>query len=1145
MKNFKFLSSLALAGMLTTGFMGTSLAAKTDVPTQPLGIYKKLVASKTVVPFILANRDDVVTIKDIKDSGKFKDITSFKGIAVPAEDTVVSTGDVFQADGVEYTVIVYGDVTKDGQFDINDVTTAAKAAVKLETLDDVQSEVADVINDGKLTVADVTHLAKYSVGLETNLVKDPPPAEPAEEVKQNVTVELKDKYINNFNKGKIDATIKIAEQFKAPVKITKIQILGEDGKPLSNSIDLSDPNKTITINAHTSQMDVEDLDLSSTYIPEGKETTLQLVSEDGEVIATFTVGKHTTTKVDAKVTTNRSGSQKATVSAEAFGNAKVTKMHYMILKQPTAGTAVTSGAPETREEILAKKTSVALTDNKVTEAALSGIQFEAGEAYELFYVLEDEYGNIQTDVNPSVIITVDGKLGDSAVIDTVEAPDLTKTVLSSANFTVTLKDNAQFTGKKFTVTLYKDGKVVYSKPGSTIPSSGLIAASSLTDTEGNVVMGLAGTYVLEVSVDGNYNTNPSAAVKSTEVKVTQLEQPTDVNFVIDKSANKKITWNSSYSKDDVKDITVEVYEINQDGNKTGGNVLTSGSPVAGDVRQLVLKDAAQGGNITLTSTEYYKAYVKIEAKANQSAVIDSKVAESKAFFIIDGATISVASTTTNSMRLNIDSSLPIVNDKTTKYKVEIYKVNDEANTDKTQALYYDGKTIDVELKKDGRQYYVVVDGLEPGVKYAASLIAEVGDVQGRSVFVEGTTKKAMPEINELPVSTSAANANNIAVIGGNLYVKGQLYDTLSDYPADLTNVKNIVAKLQDGDKITYSSEKLTIDFESRANDDVDLGTVTGMKIELIGDGFLRNISATGAKEIVLSGDKEDALFDITSINSGVAEANQALVRLNNLANVTADADNGQKVTLSAGNTATINGVKVKASAETKIQVGKPEVDDSDLDPNTTVLKIAANEATNNLEFTTSPESKGVGVEFVGKDGFGSKQEGNILITATGGTVKVYSDSMNVGSNVTIDATDAEKVTVNGAELAGAKTVNVKTTAKEQGASAAVTTITAKSKMAAPVSMKDAELRTYSDEELLGGGTPSNGKIKDADQNNPVTSENIKQVRDYLAQFGVLDVKGEKVGREDTYIKVTATKGSNEVTITLPSGVSSQTIKNLN
>lgn len=46
-KNFKFLSSLALAGILSTSVIGgATLAVTTDVKTEPVGIYSQLIANK-------------------------------------------------------------------------------------------------------------------------------------------------------------------------------------------------------------------------------------------------------------------------------------------------------------------------------------------------------------------------------------------------------------------------------------------------------------------------------------------------------------------------------------------------------------------------------------------------------------------------------------------------------------------------------------------------------------------------------------------------------------------------------------------------------------------------------------------------------------------------------------------------------------------------------------------------------------------------------------------------------------------------------------------------------------------------------------------------------------------------------------------
>ena len=98
-KNLKILSSIAVAGiMATTSLTGLVSAVTTNdtTVTKSLGIYRKLVSGNITVPYVLKDRSDRVTIKDLKDeyeTGAHK-ITKFNGSSQIAPDnTVVKTGD--------------------------------------------------------------------------------------------------------------------------------------------------------------------------------------------------------------------------------------------------------------------------------------------------------------------------------------------------------------------------------------------------------------------------------------------------------------------------------------------------------------------------------------------------------------------------------------------------------------------------------------------------------------------------------------------------------------------------------------------------------------------------------------------------------------------------------------------------------------------------------------------------------------------------------------------------------------------------------------------------------------------------------------------------------------------------------------------
>ncbi len=172
----KILSSLALAGILTAGVLGANVNATTAGEyLKPVGVYKKLVEGKTVVPYVLKDKNAPLTVNDIK--AEFAELELVNGNAVTDTNATVKTGDTFVANGTEYTVVVYGDVNKDGKINTMDAFAIQNYVVGNAEIDTIQMEAADVNNNGKINTMDAFAIQNYVVGNVEDVIDQLPAIE--------------------------------------------------------------------------------------------------------------------------------------------------------------------------------------------------------------------------------------------------------------------------------------------------------------------------------------------------------------------------------------------------------------------------------------------------------------------------------------------------------------------------------------------------------------------------------------------------------------------------------------------------------------------------------------------------------------------------------------------------------------------------------------------------------------------------------------------------------------------------------------------------------------------------------------------------------------------------------------------------------
>ena len=387
-KKFKIVSSVGLAGMLLTSSLGMNRVnaaeaeVKDDFTTNPVAIYKKLVEGKTVVPFVLANKTDILTVKDVVESEIFKGkVSAINGVAVSSLNVAVGTGDrVTTTDGTDYTIIVYGDVDGNGRINASDALAVERYNVDMEELSDVQKEAADIgENDGKINSSDSLRIKEYNVDLKTAIIDNLPPKEEVVE-NSNYSMTLNDGgYINNVNVTANKLGVKLTKTLD---KEATLKLVVSD----SNK-DTADKEMSITIPAHTDYVEVSNIDLSA--LAEG--TITGNLYEGDKIVASFEAVKNTVMPSATNVRTDRVSTRQATLSLEGMGVNKITKVKYLVLGKDEA-------APSNKEDL----TGSADVQNNVLSDLVVSDNLQTNEVYKVYFYVENEFGS-QSEIKSAMI----------------------------------------------------------------------------------------------------------------------------------------------------------------------------------------------------------------------------------------------------------------------------------------------------------------------------------------------------------------------------------------------------------------------------------------------------------------------------------------------------------------------------------------------------------------------------------------------------------------------------------------------------------------------------------------------------------------------------------------------------------------------
>ncbi len=815
-KRLKIVSSLALAGMLVTSSLGMNkvfaATAEDNYTTNPVAVYRNLVEGKTVVPFVLVNRDDVLTVKDVVESDMFSGkVETINGTAISSLDTLVGTGDKFTTtDGTEYTIVVYGDVDGDGRINALDALQVERSNVNMVTLDDVQREAADVKNDARVNSLDSLAIKRYVVGLSESVIDTLPEKEEVVE-DSNYTLSLKDaSYVNSTNVEGATLKMDLKETLD---KATNLKLVVSDGE---NKVE-----QNVTVSAHTDYMEIALSSLAGL-----KDGTLTVDLYDGEtIVGTVQVVKNTVVPDATNVNANRTSTRNATLSLEKCGASDVTKVKYVVKGMNDATPALTE-----------LTNSVDVQNGKLTDAQIAD-NLQTNTAYKVFYVVENQYGS-QSAIKEAVIASDAANVEAEKALQEVVAPDLTET--AEAKFTWSE------TGNTYVATLYKDGSAVSEK---TVTAS---------EVDFSAEMKANGTYKVSVVVkgadDGSSTNFP--AKESAEVTVSTLKAVEDLKFENRENGKVVLSWTNPNGKDDFKAYDIDLYTVDAEGKETKVQDVTCNKVNANN-------ELVSEVEVSLNTNTIYVAKVKLEANDNQAGVLSTNYVASEQFYKVAAPNMDTATKGSTSVTFTINP-INIANKEVT-YKVEVYDV--KVNNDATEARYTLNSTRDVTVSKDNK---ITVDGLTSLNTYAFKLVATVDGNEVESEYSDEI--RTLPTIENLTVDTAVeagkANSGKIAVDGNNLVINGEAFDTTEI--TELATAKTVLEHLEVGDVVTINDNatNVTVNLAGAASTTTvaerDFGDLSNATVTIENNQYNKIIKGT-FKALTLNGN--GAIYTVNDVTS--------------------------------------------------------------------------------------------------------------------------------------------------------------------------------------------------------------------------------------------------------------------------------------
>lgn len=1068
-KKLKIVSSLALAGMIVTSSIGVNKVfadSTSDYITNPVGIYNKLVEGKSVVPFVLANSDDKLTVKDVTGSDLFNGkVRTINGTAVADQNELVGTGDVIKTtDGKEYTVVLYGDVNGDGSANANDALQILKYATQSDSVisSDVQKLAADISGledengvrklDGKINSLDAQAINKFVAKLDKDLIEDLPAPEEEEVIDSNFSFSIKDaEYINSVNQGAITLKVDLNEVLTENTKYTLVFSGNDKESGIAKEL-----TKTMTIEKNLVSKEKKDpIDLSG--FADGI-ITLTMKDPEGNVVGQYRMEKNTVKPEATNVNTNRTGTRTATLSLEKCGKSGITTVKYIVLSKD-----------DTKPSKDKLTNTINANNGKVENVQISD-NLETNKVYKVYYVLENEYGSI-SDMKEAVIASDSRDVKAEEALKEVVAPVLSET--TTAEFTWDSGDS-----KTYIATLYKDGEAV--------------AVQEVTEGKADFTneMKENGTYKVSVVVKGSdqgTSTN-SPATESEEVTVSTLASVTDVKLE-NTEDGIQLSWNNSNKADEFASYAISLYSIDAEGNE----VLVKDNITCENDQNKVMLDSILPNTI-------YVAKVNVVALDGQMETLTPEAVTSNQFYIVEAPKMDNATRGIESITFTIN---PItITGKTVNYKVEVYDVN--TDNDKTEARFEYNTTKDVTVNENKE---ITIDGLESLNTYAFKLVAIVDGNEVKSDYSEEIS--TLPEINNITVGTveeaSEENSSKIAAEGNIIYINGNEFNV--NEIAELKPAYNVLSNnnVYPGDVVSISENASNVEIilsgaADQEGSEREFTDLDESSVVLENNGYSKTISGS-FKTLTLKGNVYNLADDVTAdeiiLTDGV------------------DVTGNKAYTIESGATVTINGVEINASNEMKLSASGKNI-------TVDVKGSSSNDAEFTFENTTTDD---VTITFDGDETLTAQQLGTIKITSVGGKVTVLSSNVSVKADIKVEVNKGT-VDISAPALTGNKEVSV-TADKDNKATVVAVSKTDAPEAVINYSYYDEEnmttvtafeLKDYTDKELADMFGLDEEKDKDQ----------IIAIDNYISSFGLNGTGATLDVEEGNVVTITLTSSVDKI-----------------